>query len=173
MLVFAYVLNADLATNQVEITKSGYGDNNEMIERDMSRVSKVKPKGHYRSILGIVFTLIVTSYLFNFFAEFYIYLVGETVSNASKLLSSVVCLLLCSTIVMSLNSIYWRLQPKNIGICIACGLFIMLYLIGPGRYAPATIYRTFISFPYNLNMFMTIALPTLLGMLVQRLKYYS
>jgi len=103
--------------------------------------------------------------LFSVIAELYVDLFGETLSSATKLLASTISLIVCSLLVFGLNAVSLKLDPKRLGLVLGIGLFVMLYIVGPGMRAPLTLYIASVSFPYNINMIASFILPIFMGRL--------
>lgn len=108
---------------------------------------------------------IASSALFSQIAELYVDIFGEALTPATKLLASTASLLACVLIVFGINMISLKLDAKRLGLVLGIGLFLMLYVIGPGMRAPLTLYITSVAFPYNINMVATLILPMFMGRL--------
>lgn len=108
---------------------------------------------------------VASSALFSLITELYVDLFGETLSPATKLLASTLSVIICVLVVFGINLISLKLDAKRLGLILGIGLFLMLYVIGPGMRAPLTLYITSVSFPYNINMFVTLVLPMFMGRL--------
>ncbi len=106
-----------------------------------------------------------SSALFSLITELYVDIFGDTLTPATKLLASTLSLIVCVLMVFAINLISLKLDAKRLGLVLGCGLFLMLYVIGPGMRAPLTLYITSVSFPYNINMFTTLVLPMFMGRL--------
>ncbi|MFT6033656.1 MAG: hypothetical protein ACI854_002196 [Arenicella sp.] len=102
---------------------------------------------------------IVAGMLFSCLAELYVGLFGETYTAAAKLFASTVSLLVCLFIVFAANFFSLKLNNMRLGIALSFVMFTWLYIIGPGVRAPATLYMSSVSFPYNINMVVTILMP--------------
>ncbi len=108
---------------------------------------------------------IASSALFSLIAELYVDIFGETLTPATKLLASTLSLIVCVLLVFGINLISLKIDAKRLGLVLGIGLFLMLYVIGPGMRAPLTLYITSVSFPYNINMIATLILPMFMGRL--------
>ncbi len=108
---------------------------------------------------------IASTAIFSLLAEFYVDFFGETLTPATKMLASSLSLIVCVLIVFGINIISLKLDAKRLGLVLGIGLFLMLYVIGPGMRAPLTLYITSVSFPYNINMVVTLILPMFMGRL--------
>ena len=97
--------------------------------------------------------------LFSYLTELYVVLFGETYTPVTKLVASTVSLLVCLFIVFAVNFFSFKLNNMRLGIALSVVMFTWLYIIGPGLRAPATLYMSWVSFPYNINMVATILMP--------------
>lgn len=106
-------------------------------------------------------------YLYSQLSEFYVYLFGDTFSSASKLLASTLSLSLSLALLFTVNCLVFRLKTQSLGFSISVIMFLGLYVVGPGIRAPLTIYISWVSFPYNINMLLILLLPYGAGRLLK------
>jgi len=124
-------------------------------------------------VLNIVFLILIvllTNYLFEFLIETFALAFGEILSNSSQLFIVQFSLILSVSAVFALNAITYKSSFAVLGLCLGVGLFLVQYLWGPGLLAPTTVFRAFVSFPYNVNMFAILLLPIVMGLIIQQSK---
>jgi len=114
-------------------------------------------------ILVYVLVAVTASYLFIWLTQLYVDLFGETYTPMAKFVASSISLIVCLVIVFTANFFSLKLNSKRLGVSLAAVIFLSLYIVGPGVRAPLTLYITSVSFPYNINMLLTIVLPLIFG----------
>ena len=106
---------------------------------------------------------LVAGILFSYLAEFYVDLFGETFTPMAKLVASTVSLTVCLLIIFIANHFSLKLNSRRLGVALGLVMFAWLYIIVPGSRAPITLYITSVSFPYNINMLLTLLMPLIFG----------
>jgi len=114
-------------------------------------------------ILVYVLVAVTASYLFIWLTQLYVDLFGETYTPMAKFVASSISLIVCLVIVFTANFFSLKLNSKRLGVSLSAVIFLSLYIVGPGVRAPLTLYITSVSFPYNINMLLTIVLPLIFG----------